>query len=266
MLCQPTSTVYAAGSSAALLQSFQSLPSRVTRSSAAAVAYPPTQSRLIPNPTPSRSTPSYPTSQPSRPQGVASSSTHSSARLDKLYAAYMDNPKAKASTSSRSISVGRRSSSDIAASLNRPLDRSLGSGIGSLGARQQPLQGTGSASIGRRAIEQALPASTAYSRNGLRATAYQPQQLQHDGTPATLEGSSRLARTLSTSSNSVSGRSSLIDRSSSPSFQDEDPLTNTRAGGNLPSAAESVPEHSSRALALSRYHPPLHTYVMVTKL
>ena len=256
MLSEPISIMFVAGSCAAPLHSFQSLPTRVTRSSAAAAAYPLTQARPTPNPTSSRLTPTYPSSQSSRPQGIRSSAAQSSNRLDKLYAAYMDKPAGKPSAS-RSISVGRRSSSDIAASLHRPLDRSAGSGIGSLGAPPQPVQTAGyamSASVGRGAVEPTLPGSSAHVRDTLRTTAYQPQQIQQDGTQAAFESSSRLAHTHSVSSNSVSGRSSLVGRSSSRSFDDEDFTTKAqaRANGSIPSSSESVSEHSSRAPAVSR--------------
>ena len=257
--CTETSQIlrFAAKGTAAPLQSFYSLaPTRVTRSSAASGAYPSPQPLPSPKPTASH------TCTPSRLQAPASSAAQRSERLDKLYAVYTN--AAGRPSARRSISVGRRSSSDIAASLNRSLDL----GIGSLGARSQPLQPLTSArsAAGSRAAEPILARSSSRSRENQevvssRTQVAQPDQLSSARSPQQGSGmrsavdTSRPAYGELASTGSVSGRSSLVERRSSGSFLEEEGLTpraQRRTGGNLPLTSESASELSSMAPLLSR--------------
>lgn len=190
--------------------------------------------------------------------------------MEKLYAAYTD-PAGKPSAS-RSISVGRRSSSDVAASLGRSLDL----GISSLGARSQPLQpltSAGSAN-GRsaRAVEPYLARSSSRSRGSQETALSRLQQQDHlslarsaqqsqlssaeEGTDMlSAVESSRGVYGDSASSSSMSGRSSLLGRRSRRGVL-EDEVTSTRAqlradrGGPLTS--ESAAEVSLVAPMLAR--------------
>lgn len=260
-----SSLCHAARSGAPPLQSFCSLgPTRVTRSSAASAAYP--LSQPLPNPKP---TAPHPYTQSSRHQSPSTSSTSRSQRLEKLYAAYTTNPARKPSIS-RSISVGRRSSSDIAASLNRSLDL----GIGSPDARSQllqPLKPATSAS-GSRVAQSFLARSSSRSRE-CRGTALstlqQQEQLssarsaqqkqlssaeEENGMPSVAENSLG-ADGSSASSGSVSGRSSLVGRRSSRGFMEDGGASSraqSRAVGGLPSTSESAAGLSSVAPQLTR--------------
>ena len=259
----------AARSSAAPLQSYHSLaPTRVTKSSAAAsAAHPSSQPLFTPKPTASH-TPTHSTRLPA----PASSSTTRSQRLEKLCAAYTD-PAGKPSTS-RSISVGRRSSSDIAASLGRSVDL----GIGSLGIRTQPLQplasagsGTGRTASSTRAVEPYLARSSSRSRGSPETALSRLQQEQlssarsaqqsqlSSGEEATdmlsVAESSRGVYGDSASSSIMSGRSSLMGRRSSQGVLGDE-ATSTRAqiraDRGVPLTSESAAEVSSVAPMLAR--------------
>ncbi len=138
---------------------------------------------------------------------------------DRLCAAYME--PAGRSSASRCASVGRRSSGDIAASLNNPLDM----GIGSLGARPQPIWTASRAvSVDRRAADVSMGAG---SSHGTEASALDARRLHYGQMQSSREttrqdrGLGRRAYPDSSSGSSVSGRSSLVDRSSSgPTFED----------------------------------------------
>ena len=256
---------HAARSSATPLQSFHSLaPTRVTRSSAASATYPSSQPLPTPKPTASRTS-----TQSSRLSPPTTSSTARSQKLEKLHAAYTADPAGKPSTS-RSISVGRRSSSDIAASLNRSLDL----GLGSLGGRSQPLQPLMSATsaTGSRAAEPYLVQNSSRSREYQDAEPSRLQQqdqlssarsAQQKQVSSAEEGSGLLsayenstgAYNASASSSSVSGRSTLIGRRSSRGFMEdegESSRAQLRAGGVLPSTSEFAAELSSFAPLLAR--------------
>lgn len=241
----------AAVSAAAPLQSLLTLPStRTTRStlaSATSAAYPPSQ----PLPSSRALTPGTLTSQPSaRLQASASSAAPRSQQYDKLYAAYAD-PAGKPSAR-RSLSVGRRSSSDIAASLNRSRDL----GVGSLGALAQPLQPLPSAKLagGTRAMEGPLcTSSRSRIRQDTASSRAQPAQQDagmHLGARASMHGYHD-----SVSTSSVAGRSSLIGRRGSQSPVEDEGLSArapVRAGGAAPSRSDSGSELSSSAPVLSR--------------
>lgn len=214
--------------------------------------------------TSSRQDSTYPSPLSSRLNAPASSTSAigSSSRLDKLHAAYLAAPAGKPSTG-RSISASRRSSNDVAASLHRPLERSLGSGIGSLGARShltQPTQRLGcsrAASVGRRAAEGTQSQSSSPVRQQPPADAYSSQQVQRDSsTLGAVAGSSRCAYADSTSSSGISGRSSLIGRSRSHSHEEEvQPIRaqgQAGAGGSLPLTSEAASDIGSRDPTLAR--------------
>lgn len=257
---------HAARSNAAPLQSFHSFAApRITRSSVASAGYP--SSRPLPTLNP---TASHTHTQSSRPQAPSSSSATHSQRMEKLYAAYTADPAGKPSTS-RCISVGRQSSSDIAASLNRSVDL----GMGGLSGRSQPVQPLApsrSATTGGRVAQPYLPRSSSRSRrcqeeepSGLQqqdqlSSAASAQQKrvssaqQSSGMLCTADNNSG-AYGDSASSSSVSGRSSLMGRRSSQGFMEDEGTSSRaqlRADGGLPSTSESAAELGSVAPPLAR--------------
>lgn len=192
-----------------------------------------------------------PSSQSSRLQASALSITSNSQQFDKVYAAYTD-PAGRPSAR-RSISVGRRTSSDIAASVGRAGDL----GIGSLGARSQPLQPLTSAT----AAGETRATAAGLARSSSRSKAYQEtasssmQPAQQDAEMRVGADARMHAYPSSMSTSSVAGRSSLIGRRGSRSLLQDEGLSTrvqVRAGGMTPSISESASELSSGAPVLSR--------------
>ncbi|DBA96007.1 TPA: hypothetical protein ACH3X1_001511 [Trebouxia sp. C0004] len=235
-------------SNAAPLQSFYSLPpTRTLRSSTAA------GSQSQPYSQPTVTTSMLRSSASQAPQLYAAPST---SRLDKLYAAYKE-PAGKPSNS-RSTSVGRRSSGDIAAASLR----SVGSGIGSLGARPQPVTTARAVSVNRRPSNVSMVAGSSRNRgtygpdSGREQSKYaQPQS----GMQALDMSLSRRVYPDSSSSGSVSGRSSLFDGSKrSSSFEGAGAAAKAqaapevRASSCLPSSIDPQANPTSGHQALSR--------------
>ncbi len=178
----------------------------------------------------------------------------SSSRLDKLYAAYKE-PAGKPSNS-RSASVGRRSSGHIAAA---PL-RSVDSGIGSLGARPQPVRTARAVSVDRRSSDASMKAGSSRTHgpdSGGEQSRYAQQQ---SGIQAVDRSLSRRAYPDSSSGSSVSGRSSLLDSSNrSSSFEGAGAAAKAqaapevRASSGLPSSIDPQAKPTSGRQALSRW-------------
>lgn len=171
-----------------------------------------------------------------------------------LYAAYKE-PAGKPSNS-RSASVGRRSSGDIAAASLR----SVNSGIGSLGARPQPVRTARAVSVDRRSSDASMKAgsSRTYGSDlGREQSRYAQKQ---SGIQAVDRSLSRRAYPDSSSSSSVSGRSSLLDSSNrSSSFEGAGAAAKAqaapevRASSGLPSSIDPQAKPTSGHQALSRW-------------
>lgn len=244
--CATAASSSGRSSSAAPLQSFYSLPpTKTLTGSTAAGSQPQRRSQPIDiTPTTLQSR----VGQSSRMYAAPSTS-----RLDKLYAAYGE-PTGKPSNS-RSMSVGRRSSSDIAATLNRSLDM----GIGSLGARPQPVRTARAVSVDRRSSDIDMAAGSSYSgvSQELGADKLQSRRAsQQSSTQGIDTGYSRRAYPDPSCGSSMSGRSSLIERSSSRSSSFEgagaQAARDERAPQGLPSRSDSEAESTSGRRALSR--------------
>ena len=197
-------------SNAAPIHSFYSLPSSQTLRSSTAASKQAQQQSLMQNVTPAaRHGDAYPRLQ-SRTSGAPSTS-----RLDQIHKAYKE-PAGK-SSSGRSLSVGRRSSSDIAA-------RSVASGIASLGARPQPIPQpirTARAASGvQHAPDTLMSTGSSGGREALDACSPELGQLQSNRQTAGAS-SSRRVYCEPMSGSTASGRSSLLGRRSSCSFTDE---------------------------------------------
>ena len=234
----------AASSTAAPLQSFHTLPSTYMTRSAASAAYPPSQ----PLPSSRNPTSGTPSSHSARFQASTSLAAQ---QYGKAYAAYAD--PAGQPSARRSLSVGRRSSSDIAASL----DRSLDLGAGNLGACAQPLQPLPSpraAAGGTRSLEGALRSSSR-SKTRQETASVRSQPAQQDvgmrlGADTSMHGYSG-----SVSSSIAAGRSSLVGRRGSQSPVEDEGLAaraSIRAGGAMPFRRDSASELSLLAPVLSR--------------
>ncbi len=183
----------------------------------------------------------------------------STSRLDKLYAAYKE-PAGKPSNS-RSSSVGRRSSGDIAATSLR----SVNSGIGSLGARPQPVRTARAVSVDRRPSNVSMIAGS--SRNGDThgpdSGRVQSRYAQQQSGIQVIDRSlSRRAYPDSSSGSSVSGRSSLLDGCNhTSSFEGAGAAAKAqaapavRASSGLLSSIDPQAKPTSEHQALSRWIP-----------
>ncbi|KAA6417109.1 MAG: ubiquitin carboxyl-terminal hydrolase 8-like [Trebouxia sp. A1-2] len=232
-------------SNAAPLQSFFSLPpTRTLRSSTAAGSQPQPYSQPVVANSVLQNGPSQ------APRLHAAPST---SRLDQLYAAYKE-PAGRLSNS-RSASVGRRSSGDIAAASLRSVD----SGIGSLRARPQPVRTARAVSVDRRPSSVSMKAGSSRTHGSDLRQEQSRYAQQQSGIQAVDRSLSRRAYPDSSSSSSISGRSSLLDRSNcSSSYDGADTAAKAqgapqvKASSGLPSSIDPQAKATSGRQTLSR--------------